>query len=87
MGLYFDLLLEYPDIRHTEPLFPDQNSFHPSLTFQGLFLFYCKYSTQRKIDKKNSVIQYTESDRKYRMEKKANNQLIKSGDKPTKEEN
>lgn len=86
VGLCFYLLSEYLDFRHTKPLFRNPDSFHPSLTFQGFFLFYCKYSSRRKINRqeKNSFIQYTESDRKYRMEKNANNQQIKSGDEPRK---
>lgn len=37
-----------------------------------------------KQTRKNCFVQYTESDRKYRMEKKANDEQIKSGDIPRK---
>lgn len=81
VGLYFYLLLKF----HTWLWdTPNQNSFHSSLTFQSLYLFYCKYSSRRKINRqeKKCFIQYTQSDRKYRMERTANSQQIKSGDKP-----
>lgn len=50
-----------PGLDTPDPCFPNQNSSHPSLTFQGL-LFYCKYSSRRKItDKKKTALYSSQS--------------------------
>lgn len=59
VDFYFYLLSEYLDFRHTKPFFPNPNSFHPSLTFQGLFLFYCKYCSRRKINRQEKTALYS----------------------------
>lgn len=62
--------------------FPNPNSSHPSLTFQGSF--YCKYSSRRKINRQEKTALYSTQSQieNTGWERKADDQWIKHGDKP-----